>query len=179
LLVPVALCTGLLDATDVASDKVSGVFAGVFFKPSPIPALPRSSSGIEDFRERPPTDARGLEGLPLIVLLPDFTFVVLGVFLIGVGDFSFMMEPGPGRESLEDVTLERRFTLLLAFKGVLSNFAGVGPFNVFSGPKDGLEDLKVFVDARKSMGTASPLYPALEPGRELTERIGGGIDMSC
>lgn len=74
-----------------------------------------------------------------------------------VGDLSVMIEPGPTRVDFEGVTLERRFTLLLVFKGVLSNFVVVGPFSVVSEANDGFEGLMVLVDARKSMDTASPL----------------------
>jgi hypothetical protein len=58
---------------------------------------------------------------------------------------------------LEGVTLERRFKLLLAFKGVLGSFVVGEPFNVVSEVEDGLEGLNVLVSARKSIGTASPV----------------------
>ncbi len=152
-----SLCTGLLCASDVTSDDMSGIFVGVFFIPRPLPAPPRSSSGIEGLRKRPPTDTCGLKGLVPIVLLPALTRVILGEFLIGLGDLSFMIEPGPAMEGLDGVALERRFILLLAFKGVFNNFVVVGHFDVISGAKDCFGGLKVLVDARKSTGTTSPL----------------------
>jgi len=83
--------------------------------------------------------------------------VIFGVILIGVGDLSLLIELGAGKVSLEGVTPERRFILLLAFSGVFSNFVVVGPFNVDSLTTDDFGDLKVLVDVRKSIGTASPL----------------------
>ncbi len=154
-------------------------FAADFLRPGPISALARSSSGIDGLRKSPPTDARGLNGLLPIVLLPDLLGVILGVILMGIGDLLLFIEPGVGRVGLEGVTFERRFTLLLDFKGVFKGFVVDGPFNGVSLVTDDFGGLKVFVDARKSTGTASPLNPALELGRELTERAGGGIDISC
>jgi len=66
-----------------------------------------------------------------------------------------LMEAGAAK--VEGVTVERRLTLLLAFNGVLGSFVGVGPFVVVSLVICIFEGLKVLVDARKSIGTASPL----------------------
>jgi hypothetical protein len=112
---------------------------------------------MEGLRKSPPTDARGLKGLLPIVLLPDLMDAIFGVILTGAGDLSHLIVVGAGRVSLEGVTLERRFTLFLAFSGVFSNFVVVGPFNVDSLAIDDFEGLKVLVDARKSIGAASPL----------------------
>jgi hypothetical protein len=149
------LCNGLLDAKGEVFEDVFGNLAGVFFKSGPISALPRSRSGMEGLRKSPLTDARGLKGLLPIVLLPDLMGVIFGVILTGVGDLSLLIEVGAGRVSLEAVTPERRFTLLLGFNGVFSNLVVVGPFNVESLAEDG--GLKVLVDGRKSIGIASPL----------------------
>ena len=151
------VCNGLLDANGDAFEDAFGNFAGVFFRPGPISALPRSSSGMEGLRKSASTDARGLKGRLLIVLLPDLMGVIFGVILTGVGDLSLLIGVGAGRVSLEGVTFERRFTLLFAFSGVFSNFVVVEPFNVDSLATDNIGGLKVLVDARKSIGTASPL----------------------
>jgi hypothetical protein len=73
------------------------------------------------------------------------------------GDLLFLTETGAAIVGLEGVTLERRFTLLLAFNGVLGNFVVNGPFNVVSLVICDFGGWEVLVDARKSIGTASPL----------------------
>jgi hypothetical protein len=151
------LCNGPLDADGETFEYVFGDLAGVFFKSGPISAAPRSISGMEGLRNSPPTDARGLKGLLPIVLLPDLMGVIFGVILTGVGVLSPLIEAGAGRVSLEGVTLERGFTLLLAFSGVFSDFVFVGPLNADSLATDDFGGLKVLVDAQKSIGTASPL----------------------
>ena len=174
-----ALCVGVLRIAEAATDDAFGNFATGFFWPTPASACARSSSGIDGLRKSPPTDARGLNGLPPIVLLPNLLSVILGVILIVFGDLLYLTETGAATVGLEGVMLDRRFTLLLAFNGVLGSFVVIGPFNVVSLVICDFGGWKVLVDARKSIGTASPLLPALELGRELIGWAGGSMDASC
>jgi len=151
------LCNGPLGADGETFEYVLGNLAGVFFKSGLVSAVPRSISGMEGLRNSPPTDARGFKGLLPIVLLPDLMGVIFGEILTGVGVLSPLTEAGAGTVSLEGVTLERRFTLLLAFSGVFSDFVFVGPFDADSLATDDFGGWKVLMGARKSIGTNSPL----------------------
>lgn len=108
-------------------------------------------------RKSPPTDARGLRGLAVTVLLPDFMGATLAVLFATVGDFAIDTEADPEDGNFDGVALERKFTLLLAFRGALSAFVATGLVPGISLAKEGVRGLKVLVEARKSSGTASPL----------------------
>ena len=142
---------------DVPSEDVFEKVGDILFTLDLTPLRPWSSSGIDGLRKSPPTDARGLGGLAVSVLLPGLIGVMLTIFLTAGGDLPVDVEDNLGDGNFEAMTPERRFVLLLAFKGVLSGFVAIKLFPGASLVKDVFRGPKVFVEVRKSSGIASPL----------------------
>lgn len=91
------------------------------------------------------------------VWLPDLMGATLAVFLARVGDFAIHVEADPDEGNFDKVVLERKFELLLGFKGVLCGLVAPALVPGASVVNDEVRSLKVLVDARKSSGMASPL----------------------
>lgn len=91
------------------------------------------------------------------VLLPDFMGATLAVLLATMGDFAIDAEADEEDGNFDEVALERKFTLLLAFKGVLRVLVATVLVSGVSVMKVEVRSLKVLVEARKSSGMASPL----------------------
>jgi hypothetical protein len=168
-----------LDVLDLPSDDVFENVGDILFGTILAPVPPWLSSGIEGLRKSPLIDARGLSGLALSVLLPDAIEVALVVFLIVVGGFPLKVEVSPDDCNFEGVEVERKFALLFDdLKGAFSVFGAVVVLGGVSVIKDDFGGRNVFVDARKSIGIAFPVYPLLELGREVTDFGGGIINVS-
>ena len=74
-----------------------------------------------------------------------------------VGDFATDAEANPADDNFDGVAFERKFTLLLAFRGALGALVATGLVPGASLVKVEVRSLKVLVEARKFNGMASPL----------------------
>lgn len=154
--------------TLVLGDPILGSSDMVGLLNDPIDALGRTvlkgfdSAGLLASKgcssKRPVTDARGRTALPT-VWLPDLTPRA------GAGDLYGVVGLGaPG--AFDDAAARRREETLFGVFSVWIDCRFTGVFKF---------DLNVFVEARKSIGTAWLLNPALEPGLDAACRDGGFI----